>query len=618
MSDPISSVKSSSGSVDASFVDGDSYVRIDRINSAIEGSSRPSSPIGLSSEYYLGGISNEGENTTVNNRIRSYWLGVDYSQIVSISEGWDFRIGYWTEYAADASHFSRWDDWSSGPETVVIPKGSFARILFRKSDDISADLSEYVDSFKDDVAPIHDFCPASWSSDQKGVFFPSATVGVHASFTGSSIEVEFDPNFYIYSDNGLISFVGIYTTDGLELSVPAIPAGKKYYILMLDLNKIVGDSSFSGFNKIVSYNAESLSSALFCYVTNDEFPEGCGDRILCLGIFSSQGYSGFIPKMADSLQLQVVDLSSKSIAIMGDSISTHGAWGSGDLCNVPEIVIGEDDIGKSLSAYATYYDVGTVVGGVEIGIDDVGNEISFVPTESDIGKAVGKTKDHNGNDFDVWWKVAADEMGFTPIPVAWSSSSITSHEGSTDELKCAHAWHPSQIRKCGIRVSGSMERIALDAVIIYRGTNDFSHQPYAKLIDGFFDGPGFSYPDTDEVDGGFGFLEGVAMTIKAIRQAYPSSFIYLCTLNVFKRVDYDAFPTSNGINSLPEYNNAIRAAAEYFGCGLIEFDKDGITFENCYSEGYITDSASTPTHPSEKGHSVMAKKAMQDIAKYWL
>ena len=90
----------------------------------------------------------------------------------------------------------------------------------------------------------------------------------------------------------------------------------------------------------------------------------------------------------------------------------------------------------------------------------------------------------------------------------------------------------------------------------------------------------------------------------------------LCTLNVFKRVNYSHFPTNNGLNTLPEYNNAIREAANFFGCGLIEFDKDGITFENCYSEGYITDSSTTPTNPSDKGHYLMGKKAIADIKTF--
>ena len=48
------------------------------------------------------------------------------------------------------------------------------------------------------------------------------------------------------------------------------------------------------------------------------------------------------------------------------------------------------------------------------------------------------------------------------------------------------------------------------------------------------------------------------------------------------------------------------------GCHVVEFAKDGITFENLYSEGYVTDSEDVPTHPNETGHVVMAERAYQD------
>jgi lysophospholipase L1-like esterase len=106
------------------------------------------------------------------------------------------------------------------------------------------------------------------------------------------------------------------------------------------------------------------------------------------------------------------------------------------------------------------------------------------------------------------------------------------------------------------------------------------------------------------------------LTIKKLRDAYPNAIIYCATLSVFKRVTYDRFPTRNGRNTLPEFNDAIRQIANTMGCGLIEFDKDGITFENCYAQGYIDDNADHPTHPSAKGQSVMANKALQDLKYY--
>jgi hypothetical protein len=53
------------------------------------------------------------------------------------------------------------------------------------------------------------------------------------------------------------------------------------------------------------------------------------------------------------------------------------------------------------------------------------------------------------------------------------------------------------------------------------------------------------------------------------------------------------------------------------GCHVIEFDKDGITFENVgdYTVENPTDDPYQPTHPNEIGHKILAKRAMIDLAK---
>jgi lysophospholipase L1-like esterase len=111
----------------------------------------------------------------------------------------------------------------------------------------------------------------------------------------------------------------------------------------------------------------------------------------------------------------------------------------------------------------------------------------------------------------------------------------------------------------------------------------------------------------------YGYKEALTLLVKTIRETYPLAEVVLCTLNVFKRVVYDHFPTRNGTNTLPEFNNAIREVANQMGCRLIEFDKDGITFENAYPT-YISDSATIPTHPNATGHSKMAEKAIIDLS----
>lgn len=308
-----------------------------------------------------------------------------------------------------------------------------------------------------------------------------------------------------------------------------------------------------------------------------------------------------------------IDLTGKKVAIIGDSISTNGDYSpTNPLGNVPEIVITSEDVGITLSAYATEYDVGTVVGGHTISTDDVGTEITFVPTESDVGKYVGKPLTYNPTSRKVWWEVMQEALGFDPIAVCWSGSSISSHEENNDAYKTSYAWHDAQIRKCGIRTPGTMMRTAPDIIIIYRGTNDFSHSPYCVLTNDYFASYNWNYPETDVVaNNGYGFKEAISLTVKKLREAYPSAIIVLCTLNIFKRVNYSHYPTNNGHNSLPEYNNAIKEVANFFGIPVIDFSADGITFENMESGLYITESGLT--HPTDKGHKAMANKALRDF-----
>ena len=323
----------------------------------------------------------------------------------------------------------------------------------------------------------------------------------------------------------------------------------------------------------------------------------------------------------------------KTVAIIGDSISTNGNYDAdtNPFGNVPEILIGADDVGVSLSAYVTFWDVWNnsektsatgltlVIGGERRALDDsdIGTEITFVPEAQDVGKMVGKPLSYNPASTVVWWENAMEELGFTPIAVCWSGASMCSHEASKEKYKASYAWHPATIRKCGVRTPGSMTRTAPDMVIVYRGTNDFSHTPYATIDSTKINAYPGTYPTGDHTNNTnyFGFVEAMQITVKKIREAYPDALIVFCTLNVFKRINYSEYPTNNGTNTLPQYNQTIRETAEALGCYVIDFDRDGITFENCYSSGYITDSSTTPTHPSDKGHKAMGNRAILDLKK---
>jgi hypothetical protein len=67
---------------------------------------------------------------------------------------------------------------------------------------------------------------------------------------------------------------------------------------------------------------------------------------------------------------------------------------------------------------------------------------------------------------------------------------------------------------------------------------------------------------------------------------------------------------NNGYYSEPQYNNAVREIADFCGCDIIEFDKEGITFENMYPK-YISDDATYPVHPNNFGHLLLGKCAIE-------
>ena len=296
-----------------------------------------------------------------------------------------------------------------------------------------------------------------------------------------------------------------------------------------------------------------------------------------------------------------------TIAVVGDSISTKAGR------NAVEITVTPKDVGVTLSAYPTYYDLGTTIGGHTVVESDIGKELTFTPTTDDIGKTLGNAKNYNSASTKVWWEHLEEYFNCTVNPVCYSSSSYCSHEAGDITLKTAHAWHESQIRKMGTRVEGSMDRVAPDIVILYRGCNDMTHSPYATLTDGYFDNCDWAYPTTDRVGNGWGVKEALSLTVMKIREMYPNAKIVFATQATFKRIDGDNFPTNNNLYSLPQLNQAIREVADFFGCYTIDFDKCGITFENCYDEGYITDSSVIPTHPNNKGHEVMGQQAINDL-----
>ena len=201
---------------------------------------------------------------------------------------------------------------------------------------------------------------------------------------------------------------------------------------------------------------------------------------------------------------------------------------------------------------------------------------------------------YNSSTTKVWSEVLCEETGAILLSNAsYSGARICS--GQIGQWMISEAWNDYTIGCCKKRDENGIF-ITPDIIIICRGTNDFSHSPISR-IDNVSLTEGI--PETDFVNGVYNFKIGYYKTIQKCREAYPGVLIVCCTLNVFKRVIYDSYPTRNAYYTLPEMNQIIREIASEMGCGLIDFERDGITFENCYPT-YISDSATKPTHPNSK------------------
>ena len=321
-----------------------------------------------------------------------------------------------------------------------------------------------------------------------------------------------------------------------------------------------------------------------------------------------------LKKSISSVDVIMNKYQGKKISIIGDSVSTVNHH------NAVQFTVLASDIENevTLQGYPTYYDIGTTIGDKTVDSSMVGALTEFSPAEGDEGKTIGNAKNYNTTVRlnDVWWNILIKSIGAELLQnVSWSGSSISSHEGNNEEYKTSYAWHDATIAKLATRDEEG-NTITPDVVIIYRGINDISHNGgtgYSVLTDFGYGTTEIPADDTVNTNRS-GFKEAYALTIKKIREAYPMATIVCCTISFFKRnsTNFPGWPERNGTNTLAEFNDAIREVANLMGCEIIEFDKDGITWENCYPT-YINDSETNPTHPNANGHKKMAEKAISDL-----
>lgn len=306
-------------------------------------------------------------------------------------------------------------------------------------------------------------------------------------------------------------------------------------------------------------------------------------------------------------------LKGKKIAVIGDSIST--IYGG----NTPSWKIKSSDVGQTIEAWVTYYDIGKTIGGVTIDDTMYGYKQSFVPTIDDVGKEIGTANNYNVTGTTVWSQQLCNLAGCTLVcNASWSGAQLVKGQGEYEDnspknsAALSYSWSDYTMSRFINNVDENGQTIIPDVIFIYRGTNDATHAPhgYCTKLD-MKDGT----PTTDLGEDDKRYYQLAAnILVGRLRTLFPKVTIYFCTMNYFRRgTDLGWTRKFSGNETLAEYNDCIRDIANKLGCGVVEFDKDGISPYVDPTVYYRDGDGNTPTHPNTKGHLIMAKRALADV-----
>ena len=257
----------------------------------------------------------------------------------------------------------------------------------------------------------------------------------------------------------------------------------------------------------------------------------------------------------------------KKIAIVGDSISTYNGW-------LPSSVPG-----FSGTTYATYYPQGDV-------------------------NSVDKT----------WWYQVAQNLGINTTDIAntsWSGGTVCGDSTSTTNGKPAC----SSKRISDIAIRGFVP----DIILVFISCNDW----YQCGLSGYSTTLGdWTIKDAIPAEGTIHkFRNAYALMLAKIRQTYPTSRVFCCTILDDWRRDGvsdddtdNAWPPNNAAGiTTTEWNNNIKEIAEAFACDVIDMHDCGITYFNI-QQNYAVDAG---LHPNAAGHALMARKVTSELmAKY--
>lgn len=220
-----------------------------------------------------------------------------------------------------------------------------------------------------------------------------------------------------YADYCLYNAISVTAGERYHVTIWQMNSTKQNPVLLTDDNLVInerhGETGTGEKSATFDFVIQSGTTKMLLTTRNDKTPVVA--KFVTGGALNDVG--GFIESAGTVLR-------GKTVAIIGDSISTNGNPGSGTDTNAVELTVTAQDVGVQLSAYLTYYDVqaGLSLGGHTFTSEEIGTEVTFTPVSEDIGKMIGRPLTYNENTTTVWWEVMQRALENTTIPVCWSGA----------------------------------------------------------------------------------------------------------------------------------------------------------------------------------------------------
>ena len=242
----------------------------------------------------------------------------------------------------------------------------------------------------------------------------------------------------------------------------------------------------------------------------------------------------------------------------------------------------------------------------------------------------------------MWWKIAIDKMGGTPLIVdAWSGSCVASgvrtatssnsYLAQSDISRCQrlHAYVPGTASDYDLIVTSEnintirtspfleaytpaigdyVKRIDPDIIFCTGGGNDYSYNCQLGSWDG--------HTDLDTSDTST-FREAYANMINRIQNEYPKALVicfvpFFLVRPAFSVHDKDQVNRNSIGNTYYDYQKIMKEIAGLIGCPVVDLYSLGFNRKNYY-DTFCSDSSSSPTHPNALGQSIMGNSVASKL-----